>query len=102
MAGYLAGVSFTMWAFGTWWIPLLVMLGFWRHVRRRWPLAYEPGLWAIVFPLGMYAVAMLLLGQVTRLSVTEPLSRVMTWVAVVAWAGVAGWFVIRLAGRRAG
>ena len=31
------GFSFVFWAFGTWWIPLLILLGVWRHVRRQWP-----------------------------------------------------------------
>ncbi len=31
------------WLFGTWWIPLLIVLGLWRFTGRRWPLAYEPG-----------------------------------------------------------
>jgi hypothetical protein len=42
-AGFVEGFSFALWAFGTWWIPLLVVLGIWRHVRHRWPLTYEPG-----------------------------------------------------------
>jgi tellurite resistance protein TehA-like permease len=48
------GFSFVFWAFGTWWIPLLILLGLWRHVRRQWPLTYEASLWTVVFPLGMY------------------------------------------------
>ena len=29
----------------------------WRHLLRLVPLAHEPGLWSIVFPVGMYGVA---------------------------------------------
>jgi hypothetical protein len=43
-AGFVEGFSFALWAFGTWWIPLLVVLGIWRHVRRHWPLSYQPAL----------------------------------------------------------
>ena len=49
-AGFVEGFSFVLWAFGTWWIPLLIVLGLWRHVRRHWPLTYEPTLWSVVFP----------------------------------------------------
>ena len=49
-AGFVQGFSFALWVFGTWWIPLLVILGLWRHVRRHWPLTYEPTLWSVVFP----------------------------------------------------
>jgi hypothetical protein len=33
-AGFAEGFCSTLWAFGTWWIPLLIVLGVWRHVRR--------------------------------------------------------------------
>jgi tellurite resistance protein TehA-like permease len=97
-AGFVEGFSFALWAFGTWWIPLLVILGLWRHVRRHWPLTYEPTLWSVVFPLGMYSVATLTFGKVARLAFMEPLARVMIWVAVAAWALVAAAFLTRLAG----
>jgi tellurite resistance protein TehA-like permease len=100
-AGFIEGFSFTLWAFGTWWIPLLIVLGLWRHVRRHWPLTYEPALWSVVFPLGMYSVATLSFGKVAHLRFMEPLSRFMLWVAVAAWVVVAVAFLVRLA-RRSG
>jgi tellurite resistance protein TehA-like permease len=72
------------------------MLGFWRHIRRHWTLAYEPTLWSMVFPLGMYSVATLSFGKVADLSFMGPLSRFMIWVAVAVWTLVAIAFVIRL------
>ena len=66
-AGFVEGFSYALWAFGTWWIPLLVVLGVWRHVRQHWPLTYEPTLWSVVFPLGMYSVATLTFGKAARL-----------------------------------
>jgi tellurite resistance protein TehA-like permease len=98
-SGFVEGFSFVLWAFGTWWIPLLIVLGLWRHVRRHWPLTYEPTLWSVVFPLGMYSVATLSFGQVAQLSFMEPLSRFMLWVAVAAWLVVALAFLARLARR---
>jgi Voltage-dependent anion channel len=88
-AGFVEGFSFALWAFGTWWIPLLILLGLRRYVRRRWPLSYEPALWSAVFPLGMYSVATLSFGKVARLGFMEPLGRFMLWVAVAAWVVVA-------------
>ena len=35
---------------------MLVILGVWRHVYRRFPLRYDPLYWGAVFPLGMYTV----------------------------------------------
>ena len=98
-AGFVEGFSFALWAFGTWWIPLLIVLGLWRHVRRHWPLSYEPTLWSVVFPLGMYSTATLSFGKVAHLSFMEPLSRFMLWVAIAAWAAVAAAFLARLARR---
>ncbi len=98
-AGFVEGFSFALWAFGTWWIPLLIVLGPWRHVRRHWPLSYEPTLWSVIFPLGMYSVATLSFGKVAHLSFMEPLSQPMLWVAVAAWAAVAATFLTRLARR---
>jgi tellurite resistance protein TehA-like permease len=96
-AGFVEGFTFALWAFGTWWIPLLVILGLWRHVRRHWPLTYEPTLWSVVFPLGMYSVATLTFGKVAHLAFMEPLARFTIWVAVAAWALVAAAFLARLA-----
>jgi len=96
-SGFVEGFSFALWAFGTWWIPLLIVLGLWRHVRRHWPLSYEPTLWSVVFPLGMYSVATLSFGRVAQLSFMEPLARFMFWVSVAAWVAVAAAFLYRLA-----
>ena len=96
-AGFVEGFTFALWAFGTWWIPLLVILGLWRHIRRHWPLTYEPTLWSVVFPLGMYSVATLTFGKAAHLAFMEPLARFMLWVAVAAWALVAAAFLARLA-----
>ena len=32
---------------------MLVILGIWRHLIRRFPLRYDPLYWGAVFPLGM-------------------------------------------------
>src|ERR1035441_3845396 len=98
-AGFVEGFSFALWAFGTWWIPLLIVLGIWRHIRRHWPLAYEPTLWSVVFPLGMYSVATLVFGKAAHLRFMEPLSRFMLWVAVAAWTVVATAFLAQFVRR---
>ena len=100
IAGFVEGVCFVFWSFGSWWIPLLIVLGFWRHVLRKWPLSYEPSLWAVVFPIGMYSVATLRLGKAVSVSFMEPLSRGVLWVAVAAWLLVAAAYLAWLARRR--
>src|ERR1019366_6935113 len=73
--GVVAGLSVVLWAFGTWLIPLLLVLGAWRHLLRHVSLAYEPGMWSIVFPVGMYGVASRQLGAVLNASWLVTLGR---------------------------
>lgn len=84
--GLVAGASVVFWAFATWLIPALLAAGLWRHWRHRVRLIYEASLWSIVFPLGMYAVAGIYLGQADRLPVVGHIGALMLWVALAAWA----------------
>jgi len=96
-APFAEGFTYTLWAFGTWWIPLLLILGSWRHLRHHWPLTYEPTLWSIVFPLGMYSVATLAYGRQAHIDFMEPLARLMFWASLIAWVLVAAAFLVRVA-----
>jgi tellurite resistance protein TehA-like permease len=84
--GLIAGLAVVFWGFATWLIPVLVAAGWWRHVVRGIPMRYEPTLWSIVFPLGMYAVAGIYLGDADRLPLVRAIGSTMLWVAVAAWA----------------
>ena len=57
VAPFVEGVVVMAWATSTFWFPLMVAIGVWRHLVRRFPLRYHPSYWAMVFPLGMYGVA---------------------------------------------
>ena len=92
-----AGMSVVFWAFATWLIPVLVAAGFWRHFLHRIPLVYQPTLWSMVFPLGMYAVAGIYLGRADRLPVVEAVGTSWFWVALTAWVLVAGGMVVDVA-----
>lgn len=54
---FIKGATLLFWATATWWIPMLVILGIWRHLVKKFPLRYDPLYWGAVFPLGMYSVA---------------------------------------------
>jgi tellurite resistance protein TehA-like permease len=84
----IAGLAVIFWAFGTWLIPVLVAAGWWRHAHRRVPLRYDATLWSIVFPLGMYAVAGIYLGDADSLPVVADIGHAWLWVAFAAWAVV--------------
>ncbi|MFC0080835.1 tellurite resistance/C4-dicarboxylate transporter family protein [Aciditerrimonas ferrireducens] len=93
---FVTGISVVLWSFGTWWIPLLVLFGVWRHLIRRYPLQYEPRLWSMVFPLGMYTVASFSLGQVHGLEFMASVAKVWVWVGVAAWVAVGGLMLVAL------
>lgn len=86
--GLVAGLSVVFWCFATWLIPVLFAAGVWRHALRRVPLRYEPGLWSMIFPLGMYAMASISLGRADHLPFVETIGAVWLWVAVAAWSAV--------------
>jgi tellurite resistance protein TehA-like permease len=83
-----AGLSVVLWAFGSWLIPLLVLLGVWRHLVRRVPLRYEPGLWGMVFPVAMYGVGSRELGTALRVPWLVTLGRDEAWAALAIWSAV--------------
>ncbi|MDF1604874.1 tellurite resistance/C4-dicarboxylate transporter family protein [Nocardioides sp. YIM 152315] len=82
--GLIAGLSVVCWAFATWLIPVLVAAGWWRHVVRRLPLRYEPTLWSMVFPLGMYAAGGIYLGEADSLPLVSDIAGAELWVAFTA------------------
>ena len=91
-APFLKGFTLFFWAAGTWWIPLLVLLGVWRHVVRRHPFAYDPQYWGMVFPLGMYTAATFRLSQALPYPPLAAIAKGFYPLALVAWFATAlGW-----------
>ncbi len=82
-----AGLSVMLWAFGTWMVPVLVVQSVWWE-RTRLPLFYEPGLWSIVFPVGMYGVASHELGTVLGVRWLADLGSTEIWAGAVVWLTV--------------
>jgi tellurite resistance protein TehA-like permease len=75
---FLKGFTIFFWATGTWWIPMLLILGVWRHLYRKFPLRF--------FPLGMYAACTFEMARAMSLDILLPIARVFVYVALLAWA----------------
>jgi tellurite resistance protein TehA-like permease len=86
MHAFVDGTTLILWAWATWWIPLLVIFGVYRHVVCHEPLTYSPMYWSLVFPVGMYTLATHRLGLAADFPPLRSVSHVLIWVAFAAWA----------------
>lgn len=98
---FIKGFTLFFWAAGTWWIPLLLILGYWRHVTKKVPLplsakGYEPSYWGMAFPLGMYAVCTYFLSEALAVDFLKNISDFFVYLALVTWAAISIGFVRRL------
>lgn len=83
---FLKGFTLFFWATATWWIPMLVILGFWRHVYKTFTLKYDRLYWGAVFPLGMYSVCTRQLCDALHLPFLLWLPHAFAWIALFAWS----------------
>ena len=85
LAPLVEGLVTLAWATATFWFPLMVAIGVWRHVARRVPLRYHPSYWALVFPLGMYGAATFKMRAAIGLDHLGWIPEVTLAVALTAW-----------------
>ncbi|HEX6190292.1 MAG TPA: tellurite resistance/C4-dicarboxylate transporter family protein, partial [Pyrinomonadaceae bacterium] len=97
---FLKGFTLFFWAAGTWWIPLLFILGFWRHIYKRFPLRYDPQYWGMVFPLGMYTVCTFQLSKAIDFPALLIIPRCFIYLALIAWLAAAAGLLYTLLFKR--
>ena len=86
LAPFVEGLTVLAWATATFWFPLLVGIGVWRHVVHRVPLRYHPSYWSLVFPIGMYSAATFRMGTATDLTTLHRIPQLALGGALVAWS----------------
>ncbi len=85
MRPFILGLTVMFWATATWWIPMLLVLGVWRHRVRAVRLSYDPLYWGLVFPVGMYATCTFRLADVLHASFLLWIARGFVIAATAVW-----------------
>ncbi len=96
MMPFLKGTTLLSWAFGTWWIPLILILAIWRHFYKGFPIHYDASYWSLVFPLGMYSASTYQMTKAMDMPFLRPLYLSFYGVSLAAWVVVFTGFARRI------
>lgn len=97
---FLKGFTLFFWAAGSWWIPLLFILGAWRHIYKKYSLRYDPQYWGLVFPLGMYTTCTFQLSKALGFEPLMIIPRLFIYIAFAAWIAAAAGLIYSFVPKR--
>lgn len=89
MVPFLEGMVIMAWATATFWFPLMIAIGAWRHMVRRMALRYHPSYWSLVFPIGMYSASTFRMLDAIDLDHLGWLPKATLALALTAWTATA-------------
>lgn len=93
---FLKGFTFFFWAVASWWIPFLFALMGWRYLWQRDRFTYEPAVWGMIFPLGMYTTSTYQFDRAMGYNFLDPIPEVLVYIALTAWLLAMGGLLRRL------
>ncbi len=79
------GFTLFFWSFGTWWLPLLIILAIWKYGFNKVRFEYSPFYWSMVFPLGMYTACTIKLSQAIQIPFLINISKYFIYIAFATW-----------------
>jgi tellurite resistance protein TehA-like permease len=82
---FIRGFTFFFWSVASWWIPFLFALMAWRYLWKRDRFCYEPAVWGMIFPLGMYTTSTLQFDRAMGYDFLNVVPAVVVYVALSAW-----------------
>jgi len=85
---FMQGMILFLWTWGAAWIPILCLMEGWKHLYFKIPFRYQPSLWAMVFPQGMFTDATKLLSLNFSFPILSDIVEIWLWVTLIIWCFV--------------